>query len=219
MDEAQQLALLFCQHLRSPAVLPRLAIEAAGQIAIVAKTNREQSLIVHALFGKRKVMSSGKADGDDHCPRTSLFVKVGAGWVILRDDRFAGSAGPAAPVQRPHATESSRTTSRLSSSNSLARAEARSKAALAPLRGPSSAGGNKRVSTPEILRHPKSARAPNSTPSSKLECARWASLVLRSRPASRAAGSLLRHGDRGLIGRGGYRIVRGAQLRGAADPL
>ena len=39
-------------------------------------------------------------------------------------------------------------------------ADARSKAALAALRGPSSAGSEQTVSTPEIWRRPKSARAP-----------------------------------------------------------
>ena len=68
MDEAQQLALLFVSISGLQTARSTRRRGSLGRIAILAKTNREQSLIVHALFGKQKVMSSGKADGGDHCP-------------------------------------------------------------------------------------------------------------------------------------------------------
>jgi hypothetical protein len=44
--------LLFGQHIGSPDPSPSSPTKSVGRITILAKTNREQTLVVHALFGK-----------------------------------------------------------------------------------------------------------------------------------------------------------------------
>src|SRR5579864_4932591 len=57
MDKTQQFALLLGQHLDLQTPGPRSPAKYGRANRDLAKTNREQSLIVHALFGKRKVMT------------------------------------------------------------------------------------------------------------------------------------------------------------------
>ena len=55
VDETQQLALLFREHLGLQSTAPIRRRSTVGRITILAKTNREQTLVVHALFGKRNL--------------------------------------------------------------------------------------------------------------------------------------------------------------------
>jgi len=54
VDETQQLALLFREHLGLQITALIRHRSTIGRIKILAKTNREQTLVVHALFGKWK---------------------------------------------------------------------------------------------------------------------------------------------------------------------
>src|ERR1700727_2010708 len=55
VDETQQLALLFREHLGLQITAPIRRPSILRRITILAKTNREQTLVVHALFGKRNL--------------------------------------------------------------------------------------------------------------------------------------------------------------------